>query len=58
MERQDTVGMVSKGDAMGITRGSWGHWGVQGGLWGQSSDGHSRLGGLMGFSWNRAMGLC
>lgn len=57
MERQGAVRMVSKGDEMGIMRGSWGHWGVQGGLWGQNSGGQSRLGGLKGFSWHRAMGL-
>ena len=29
MERQGAVGMVSKGDEIGIMRGSWGCWGVR-----------------------------
>lgn len=33
--------------------GPWGHWGVGGGVWGGSRGGHSRLGGLKGFSWHR-----
>lgn len=41
-----------KGDGVGITRGAWGH----GGVWGWSSNGHSRLGGLICFSRTQSHG--